>query len=80
MMRKTRRSNWVAGVVFAIILLFAFPFCVRGCGTLRMKWRYFLKGERDVNMQIDPVELLRQDQISQLIPVLADEEEENLGE
>jgi hypothetical protein len=66
--------------IFIAMILFAFVFCARGCSSLRMRLRLLFTGERDVNMVIDPIELLRQDQISQLIPVIADEEEENVME
>jgi hypothetical protein len=50
-----------------------------GCGSctrLRLRLRLAMSGVRDVNAEIDPAKLLRQDQISELVQVIPEDEEE----
>jgi hypothetical protein len=76
-MHKRERSHFTIGFIFIAMILLAFVFCGPGCNSLKMRLRLLITGERNVNMAIDPIALLRQDQISQLMPVMADAEEEN---
>jgi hypothetical protein len=50
--------------------------CCRWCSRLKLRLQLALTGVRDVNAEIDPAKLLRQDQISELVQVIPEDEEE----
>jgi hypothetical protein len=65
---------FMALVCIALLVLFGW------CSAIQRRLRVLLSGSRDVNRDIDPKQLLREDQIQNLISIVPECEEEDAGD